>query len=201
MINLIPPDAHSDIVYARRNRMLLRWVAGVGAGLVVLALIFGVGLLYLSSSAQNQDKEIAITKQALIDNHLEETQKRIEDISGSLKLATNVLSREILFSKLVQQVGAIMPKDTTLTGLDIASVKGGIDLSAIAKDYKSGTQIQLNLVDQKNQLFDKADITQINCPTNGDKPSAYPCNVTIRALFKDNNQFMFLSKTNNGAKQ
>jgi hypothetical protein len=88
-----------------------------------------------------------------------------------------------------------MPAKTVLTNLQINKVQGGIDLSAQAVDYKTATQIQLNLQDPTNQIFAKADIISIACSANGTGTlnSKYPCLVQIRALFASNNPFLFIN--------
>jgi hypothetical protein len=109
-----------------------------------------------------------------------------------------VLSKEILFSKLIQQVGAAMPANTSLNGLSINKVQGGIDLTASAVDYTAATQVQVNLSDAQNKIFTQADIVSINCSTgtsSSTQDTTYPCTVTIRALFAKNNPFLFINNT------
>lgn len=90
-----------------------------------------------------------------------------------------------------------MPSGTALTSLSISKVQGGLDLNAKAKDYQSGTQVQVNLSDPKNKIFSKADIVSISC-NNGSADASYPCTVTIRALFSKDNTFLFTK--NSGSK-
>jgi len=122
-------------------------------------------------------------------------QKRVEDISGSLKLVVQVLSREILFSTLIRQIGSAIPAKASLTGLSISKVTGGIDLTAIASDYDTATQVQVNLKDPANKIFDKADIVNVTCTGAAASDPAYPCTVTIRAQFASNNPFLFIKTT------
>lgn len=56
-----------------------------------------------------------------------------------------------------------MPENTVLSNIEISKVEGGIDLSAETKDQESATQIQVNLMDPNNKLFDKVDIVSISC--------------------------------------
>jgi hypothetical protein len=118
----------------------------------------------------------------------------VEAISNNLKLVVKVLSREVLFSKLLTQIGSTLPKGAVLTSLNIAQTTGAIDLEAGAIDYDSAAQIQANLRDPNNKIFSKADLVSIQCTGS----SAYPCKVQIRAQFASNNPYLFI---NNGAKQ
>ncbi len=195
MINLLPPDTKQDIMYARRNTKLLRWSGAIITVIIGIVLIVGFGTLYLKKSTNAYTSQLADTTQQLKSQKLDETSQRVQDISSSLKLATQVLSREVLFSKLVQQIGAAMPSNTVLTNLQINKLQGGIDLSAQAVDYKTATQIQLNLQDPTNKIFAKADIISIACSGNGTGTlnTKYPCLVQIRALFATNNPFLFIN--------
>lgn len=200
MINLLPPDVKENIVYARRNAHLRKWVAALFAGILCVVAIVGVGHIYLQQSVKSYSKIVAEGNKNLQVQKLEDTQKRVQDLSDSLKLVVQVLQREILFSKLLAQVGAALPNGSVLTDLDINKVQGGLDLQAAARDYHTATQVQLNLQDPQNKIFEKADIVNIQCaaakPTGGDPLlNQYPCTVKLRALFSKNNTFSFIDKT------
>ncbi len=196
MINLLPPNIKQETLYARRNTKLLRWSSAIVVVIIGIGLIVGFGLLYLKKSTNAYTAQLADTTQQLKAQKLDQTSKRVQDISGSLKLVTQVLSREVLFSQLVQQIGAAMPANTVLTNLQISKLQGGIDLSAQAVDYKTASQIQINLQDPNNKIFAKADILNIACSSNGTGTlnSKYPCIVVIRALFASNNPFLLINR-------
>jgi len=195
MINLLPPATKQEIMYARRNTKMLRWASAIVAVIIGIVLIVGFGTLYINKSTKAYTTQLADTTQQLKAQKLDETSKRVQDISSSLKLVTQVLSREVLFSKLVQQIGAAMPPNTVLTNLQINKLQGGIDLSAQAVDYKTATQIQVNLQDPTNKIFAKSDILSITCNGNGTGTlnAKYPCIVQVRALFATNNPFLFIN--------
>lgn len=207
MINLLPTETKEAMLFARRNRRLLHWAIALLLSMVTVGVIALIGQLHISRSVASYTTRVEQAREQLKVQKLEQTQKRVEDITNSLKLVLQVLSREVLFSKLIRQVGAVMPPNTVLTNLQIAKLDGGIDLDAVAINYQTATQIQINLQDQGNKLFDKADIVNITCTptttaTAGTPPIAarYPCQVKIRALFTKNNPFLFINSTpSNGA--
>jgi len=73
-----------------------------------------------------------------------------------------------------------------------------LDLRATAKDYQTATQVQVNLEDPSNKIFEKADIINIQCnnqPIGPDVVKAqYPCTIQLRALFAKDSSFTFISK-------
>jgi Tfp pilus assembly protein PilN len=213
MINLLPPDVKQSVAYARRNSVLLRWIAALLVSAVGIAIVAVFGLLYINKSIDDNQKQVAQMQEQLKVQKLEETQKRVEDISTSLKLVTQVLSKQVLFSQFIPQVGAAMPPNTILTNLSVTKLQGGIDLQAAATDYAAATQVQVNLKDPANKIFSNADIVNIQCVTPSAENSSgstggnaagssvsskYPCTVSIRAQFAANNPFLFI---NLGAKK
>lgn len=192
MINLLPPDIKEGYRYARHNRVLLRWVMACAFSLAGAALLLGGGYLYLSQSIRSSNKQIADSQQQLKSQNLDSVQKQVTDISNNLKLTVQVLSKEILFSKLLKQLATVTPDNTILTNLTIAQTQGGVEITAQTGDYGAATQLQLNLADPKNQIFTKADIESIHC-NGGPGSGQYPCTVSIRALFGTNNPFLFIN--------
>lgn len=199
MINLLPPRSKSQIVFARRNAALKNWLIASCVGVLGIVGVIGAGHVFISRSTASWQEQVDQTKQQLGAQKLEQTQKRVTDISDSVKLAIQVLSREILFSKLLSQVGGAMPSGTSLQSLTINSPQGGIDLIAVATDYQTATQVQINLSDPNNKIFDKADIVSVSCQNDPKNTSIYPCSVSIRALFAKDNAFQYV--TNSGAQR
>jgi len=193
MINLLPTGVKHDISYARHNTKLLRWSTAFLFGIAGIGVVIAFGLFYIRQSANDYTTQISKTKEELKAQKLDETQKRVQDISGSLKLVVQVLSREVLFSKLIKQIGGAIPNNASLTDLKIAKTQGGIDLSAIASDYNTATQVQVNLQDPANKIFDKADIINITCAAASTVNPKYPCTITIRAQFAKSNPFLFIN--------
>lgn len=207
MINLLPPEVREDIAYARKNTQLLRWITAMIAVIAGIFIVVIIGQLYINQSSKSYAAQIEETQNILKVQKLEETQGKVEGISGSIKLAVQVLSRQLLFSSILKQIGAAIPEGAVLTGLSINKVEGGIDLTAAATDYNTATQVQLNLQDPNNKIFEKADIVSVQCnaptgessnpitgQTNTNQLDAlYPCKITVRALFAKNNSFLLIN--------
>lgn len=201
MINLLPPDIKEQLGYAKRNTQLRRWSLSVFAGIAGIIIVVYGGHLYIGRSIDAYQKQVRQTKDSLASQKLEETQKRVQDLSSTLRLVIQVLSREVLFSKLLKQVGAAMPPESVLQSLSINKPEGGLDLQAVASDYQTGTQIQINLQDPANKIFDKADILNISCASDKASDPLYPCQVSIRALFAKDNSFTFVQNKVEGIKK
>ncbi len=190
MINLLPPDLKQAYRAARVNRHLVRWILVCVTGILGAAVITAFGYLYMNQTANNYRTQIETSRQQLAAQDLDKVQQEVKEISSNLNLVVEVLSKQIIFSGLLQKLGALMPAETNLTGLSISQTEGAIDISAEAKNYSSATQIQVNLSDPDNKLFSKADILSINCGGT----NSYPCTIQLRALFASDNPYIVTSK-------
>jgi hypothetical protein len=196
MINLLPPEMKTGYSYARRNVYLRKWVIIFLVALLGMGGLATYGLLSLHESSVSYNKQIAASEALLKKQDYAGTQKRVQEISGSFKLVVKVLSQEVLFSKLIQKMGTALPAKANLTGLTISQTQGGIDITANAVDYSTATQVQVNLADPANQIFSKADIVGVACGTKNltaGSANLYPCTINIRALFANNNPFLFIN--------
>lgn len=192
----MPPELKTGYVYARRNVGLRKWVAAFLIALVGLGALGTYGMLSLKQSTVHYDNQNAATQARFEKEKSTQTQKHVQDISNNFKLAVKVLSQEVLFSQLIKQIAATIPDNANLTSLTINQVQGGMDISANATDYKTATQVQVNLADPKNKIFSRADIVSINCGGDNVADASYPCTVNIRALFAGNNPFLFINNKN-----
>lgn len=191
MINLLPTKLKEMYRFGRRNRHLTHWIIALAIGIVGAALITGVGYIYLNQTADNYKRQIQTSNEQLAAQNLTGVQNEVKDISNNLTLALEVLSKQVLFSELLEQLATLMPASTNLTGLSISQTEGAIDIAAEATTYEAAAQIQVNLTDPDNRLFSSADIITIGCSGEG----AYPCSVQLRALFADNSSYLFTSDT------
>lgn len=199
MINLMPTDAKSAVQYARYNLHMLHWTIGCLLIIVAMGATVVLGGFYIDSAKTNLSTSITDTKDTISTQKLDKVQAQAEDLSAGVKLILQVLSKEVLFSKLLQQIGGIMPPGATLGDISLTNnVTGALNLTANAVDYRSATQVQLNLQDSKNNLFDKVDTTNISCSdaaqaSTSTISSKYKCQILIRALFKSTAAVTFLA--------
>lgn len=196
MINLLPPDTKQAYRFGHYNVSLVRWVILFGIGFFVVGLIGSYGWLSLRNAVNSSEQQSAVIETNLQKAQLSQTNAQVTEISNSFKLVQKVLSQEILFSQLLRQMAAALPDGTYLSGLNITEVYNGsgLDVAVDAVSYEAATQVQLNLADPDNQIFAKADIQNITCDSTNAQNPDYPCKVTLRAQFADNNQFLFINQ-------
>ena len=195
MINILPPEMKENYRYAHGNTALVRWLIIFGIGFAGLVAISATGYMYLQQMERTANSQISAAEEDLLRQNQSEIEQEVTDISDSLNLAVQVLSGEVLFSKLLQQLAVVTPSNAILTNLTITELEGGVDITAQTTDYAAATQLQVNFADPNNQIFQSADIVSITCGSgDGDGFQAqYPCTVTIRALFTDESPYLFIS--------
>ena len=198
MINLLPPEYKRTLFYSKRNRTMSRWVIALLLALIFSLLIVGVGWLYLDQSVKREAKDVEQTEAALKEQNIDETTAKVDEISNNTKLVLNVLSREILFSKLIKQLGAVLPTGTALESINLEGLEGGLTIQAFATNFNTASQIQVNLSDPQNKIFKQADIETITCPKTAPQESdsggqsIYPCTVRLKALFSDDTEYRYI---------
>lgn len=192
MINLLPGEITSNYHYARRNVNLRNWVIAFVVACVGLGALTTAGLLSIKQQSNTYTKHIQSSQSTLEDQKFSQTQTQVKTISNNFKLVVQVLSNEVLFSELIKQIAATIPANANLTNLNINKSQNAIDISAIATDYTTATQVQVNLADPANKIFSKADIVSISCTNNAATNPQYPCTVSLHALFAPNNPFLFI---------
>jgi Tfp pilus assembly protein PilN len=197
MINLMPTEAKKAIRYGHLNSRLLHWTAGCLLIIVAMMATVVLGGFYIDNAKNDLTKSIEITKTTIADQKLEEIKQQAEELSQGVKLIVQVLSKEVLFSKLLQELGGLMPEGATLGDVTLSNkVQGTVDLTANAVDHQSATQVQINLEDPKNNLFQKVDTTSINCNDGAASTvvdSRYKCQIVVKALFKEDAAVTFLA--------
>jgi Tfp pilus assembly protein PilN len=198
VINLLPPEIKQEYRYARHNRQLVHWSTAFLFAIIGVAIITGAGVVIMNNSINSYDTKVADMKSRLSSEDNSGVERQVSDISNNLKLMVDVLSKELLFSKLLEQLGTITPSNVILTSLSISQSDSAIDITAQTTNYNAATQLQVNLAAPGNQIFSSADIVNITCasdPTTATYPN-YPCTATLRAQFTNNNPFLFInSKT------
>lgn len=190
MINLLPPDIKEARVYGRRNRGLMRWCIICFMGILGIGAVAGVGYFYINNAEtsarniKNQNEAVTQSKGFI------ETEKTYASFTSNLKTVVQILNKQILFSDLIQKVGAVTPPGARLSSMSLTNTDNALDLNFIVEESSIAPVVQLNLEDPKNELFEKADIVRVTCEGSIESND---CTVQVRALYRTNAQFLFLN--------
>lgn len=199
MINLLPPDVKQEIVYGRKNSILFRWILAILLVIVGIAIMSLFGQFYITNNVHSQQKVAKLAQDRMAAQNLDATKKELQTLSDNVKTIVQILSKQLLFSKMLTKIGGIIPPGTVLSDITLSTTDTAIDLSVSAVDRAAATQAFVNINDPNNNFFSKADLISINCESASGKK--YPCTAQVRVTLKNDSSFYFLnSVTTSGAK-
>lgn len=180
MINLLSTDRKSELRAARVNVFLLRYT-----GILALAILFIVGLLYFSYTILQQTELTAEARIATNDTKAEvysATKAEVDALSDKLSEAKSQLDQEINYSNIIITLGQLMPAGTVIEALrlDEALVTSNAptELIAYAKTDEAAAAIQQNL--QSSPLFRQVSLQSTD---SNDGIAEYPIKVTLQVTF------------------
>lgn len=191
MINLMPNDIKSKRSYGRKNILLLKWTtqAIILFTLLLLTIILGLNTIYSSQKSALNEKTKLENKYTT--EKYEETQKSYNEFNSNLTTTTQILSKQILYSSLLQKIGSVIPPGATLNSISIASTDNALDLNFNISSSALAPIVQINLQDEKNNLFEKADIIQVSCQQ--DQANTEKCTTQLKAQYKKDAVFLFIN--------
>lgn len=196
MINLLPPEAKEEALYGRRNRKLLFMSGGICVMILALAVLTVFGQFYLSSSKTQYAKSGQIVEKRIKEQKLEDSQKSLEALASNFKTASQLLGKQILFSKLFPKLAEIIPKGASVRQLSLDDKTTYLQFEISAPSRELANQGYINVADPKNGLFEKADLLDISCSeiaASGTTALTTDCKATVKALFRSDSPFLLLN--------
>lgn len=187
MINLTPSDIKQDRYYRRNNLRYFRWISQSILMLLILNVFLAAGYgLILARQDQLDEKKASLNKE-INDLNRGEVESKYTSFVTNINTITQILSKQILYSDLIKQIGSVTPSGATLNSVSISSKDNALDLNFKISSQDIAPIIQLNLEDEKNNLFSKADIVQLNCPTSS------TCTTQLKAEYKKDFPYLFIN--------
>lgn len=194
MINLLPPQKLANIRIARGNTVLRRYIELMLLSLAIIITAFVVANYFLNVQQANVQKIIDEDQKTL--SKLEPVQKEAEQLSGTVNTIAGLLTRDVKFSTLLEQIGGIMPNGAVLTGIQYSTddLKAPLVISSEVEDEQTAAVLLNNI--NASDLFASAEIQSINSVQEDSaasgsvtdqavlKPTKYKYNATINAYFK-----------------
>lgn len=160
MINLLPPQARTNIKIARNNTTLLRYVELLILALLVVTTAYIVGQYFLSTQQSNVQNVVDANK--VVIDELKTVQNDAEQLSATINTISGLLSREISFSDTLEQTSALLPQGSVLTGLQfsIEDLKSPLVITAQVDTEAKAAVLLKNL--QSSDLFENTQLVSIS---------------------------------------
>ncbi len=159
MINLLPPSERIAMAIAKRNTLLRRYLEFMLLGILLLTLLVIGSYYYLSLQYTNTKKTLELNQQKLA--QLEPKQKEAEELSTTVNTIAALFSRDVTFSKMLTQIGQLMPEKTVLTKLELSSAdsQAPLNITAQVDSEERAAVLRNNLA--SSTVFSKANIISI----------------------------------------
>lgn len=179
MINLLPNDMKQAIRYARMNRRLAwYWLVAIVSGVVLVGIMF-YGQYIIADSREQIESDLQESKTNIAE--LESINKEAQALSSSINTIDQLLNREVRFSGLLQEIGAVIPPGAVLGSLTLSENRTGpitLEVNAVSAEVIGVTQENL----AASELFAGADITSVQA--QNDANSEYKFVGTLNAFFQ-----------------
>jgi hypothetical protein len=177
MINLLPDTAKKELHASRTNVMLLNYILMSGMGVAFLAVICAGAYLILSSTQASAEELIK-------DNQSKSTsfssvQAQGDALRASLSNAKIILDQEVLYSKVVTGIAALMPPGVILDSLSLspATFSSPTNLQIYAKSDSVALALKDSL--QNSPLFSNISFQSLS---NNGQSDAYPVSATLSLI-------------------
>ena len=175
MINLMPDHLKKEIHSARVNVILSRYIVVVLLAFAFLVLLLAGTYIVLTQTKMSAKQLIdANASKAAV---YSDTKTQVDALSGRLSETKVLLDQEVLYSKVLINIGQQMPEGTVLSGitLDSASFAGTpITLKAYAKTTEAAVSLREKF--QSSPIFTGVNFESVS---DTDGISGYPVSVSM----------------------
>lgn len=132
MINLLPDDTKKELRAARMNVALVQLLLIIVLATIFLLAVFGVSYMSLVNAKATAQQVIDLndTKGDAYDS----TKTELDTLNSNLASSKTILDQEVLYSRVLSQLGQTMSNDTIIDSLSLnaSSVGVPIDLKVFA---------------------------------------------------------------------
>lgn len=178
MINLLPPDIKQEIIYSKRNAILLRYTVMLGAIMVILAGALMGARFYLNAEIERISLEIKNKEVEIAEN--KELEMSAKTLNARIASIQTIQKEQAKFSLLLDDLAQNIPQGSaihsiTLTGDD----KAPVQMTARATDYRGALSVREGI--SKSERISAADIESIQGPESPGSGGLYT--VTIKFAF------------------
>lgn len=181
MINLLPYEHKEEIMAARTNVVLVRYIT-----ILILAAIVLGGLIVGAYFALNGTKESAELKASENTSRLaayQQTKLRADTFRSDLTTAKTILDSNVSFSKLIYEIADTVPAGVVLDDLtlDPATFGSSVTMNASAKTFNDASKLR-DSFRANNQVFSNVQVQTIKSSGAAATDKNYPVKVVLSVV-------------------
>jgi len=172
----MPDEIKKEIRAARVNVMLARYILVIIAAFLFLLMLLGGSYVVLMQTKQSADLSIDTndTKAAVYST----TKAQVDALSASLSETRTILDQEILYSKVLANIGQQLPAGTVIGTLNLTSANfTGTPLTIDAYAKTNDAAVALREKFQSSPYFSNVKLESVSDSSTG--ISGYPIKVSL----------------------
>lgn len=185
MINLLPEEIRTEIVYGRRNWWLMQRLVAVVCVMFITAGFGIAGAVYSNHIQNDVQNSIADNKNKLENPRWAKVKSQNKDLNDQVGAITALLKQEVKFSEVIRSIAGSLPQGSVLSGgLALTpNQSGAISLTVRTKSQDMTASLVSALTKSNGTPFKTAVINNSSC----DAKSAddYKCTIQLSAEFRD----------------
>jgi|GEM_PF-2564042 len=176
MISLLPQEAKQFIKAGRTNVSLIKYMMVLILGVAFLAIISGA-VYFILTDIKNSAEETIKTNSSKGSSYSEARNQAVS-LQSSLSSARSLLDSEIIYSKLLTSIAALMPQGTVLSKVELNPkiLTTPISLIVYADSTDTATNLQVNF--NNSSLFSNVEFQTLS-NTAQSQIAGYPVTATI----------------------
>jgi Tfp pilus assembly protein PilN len=179
MINLLPPSDKRQIQAGRSNTLLVRYNLFLLGALGFLMLAIGVVYFYLGTTKANSELVIQ-ENQAKVSSYTAVEQQATQ-FKSNLTTAKQILDKEVVYTKVILAISALIPKGVVLENLNLDAKTFGTETILPARAKSVDDALALKNSFQNSPLFSNVHFQSITTVENGGE---YPVSVNLSVTIK-----------------
>ena len=185
MINLLPEEVRTEIVYGRRNWWLMQRIIAVIFVMLILASFGIAGALYSKHIQRDVQDSIADNKSKLENPRWSKVINQNKDLNDQVGSISELFKREVKFSGVIRSIAGSLPRGSVLSGgLALTPTQtAAISLTIRTKSQDMTASLVSALTTSQDSPFKSAVINNSSCDSKSSE--FYKCTIQISAEFKD----------------
>lgn len=183
MISLLPPTQKKELLAARANTLLLRYIVALAVLMAIICI--EIGFVYVVLKNEQSVSQAAIEDNQRKTAEFADVKQQATAFSNDLKVAESIMAKQVPYAAILREFSNTMPAGTVIDriAIDPDTIGQPVTLNVRGKGH---TAI-LAFKDAFNQseYFEDAKIMNITESSGGEGANAsYPTAGTIEVTFK-----------------
>lgn len=174
MINLLPPADKRQIQAGRSNTLLVRYNILLLAAVGFLMVAIGIVHVYFGNTKSGAEQVIKDNQAKVVD--YADTEKEANEFKSNLAIAKQILGKEVIYTKVILEISALLPKHVVLDNLNLDAKTFGTPITLNAHAKTVDDAIALKTAFQSSPLFSDVNFKSISTEEAG---GAYPVSVNL----------------------